>query len=111
MSMSIRLMVVFFRLVALLAFGPPAVALAAPAKAPTKAAKASARPAHNVAPLAAGEEAAWSHAPFETGDCSICHQKNDPRAPGPLRKVGNDLCYSCHEEVQAIMERKFKHPP
>ncbi len=86
-------------------------ARAAPAAPPN--AKQSAAPSkpESATPLPAGEKAAWSHAPFEAGDCSICHQKNDPKAPGPLVKAGNELCYSCHEELASIMERKFKHPP
>ncbi len=62
-------------------------------------------------PLPQGEKAGWSHAPYEAGDCSVCHQKNDPKAPGPLVRAGNELCYSCHEEFAEVMTRKFKHPP
>ncbi len=98
---------------------PPAAASpAVPAKDAPKAPPAKAKPGKaklkavsSVAPLPAGVKAAWSHAPYEAGDCSICHQKNDRKAPGPLVKTGNDLCYSCHEEFQEIMRRKFEHPP
>jgi predicted CXXCH cytochrome family protein len=64
-----------------------------------------------VPPLPPGEKAGWSHGPYEAGDCSVCHQKNDRNNPGPLVKAGNELCYSCHEEFADIMARRFKHPP
>ncbi len=62
-------------------------------------------------PLPRGQKAAWSHAPYEAGDCGICHQRNDPKNPGPVVKAGNELCYSCHEEFQEIMARPHKHQP
>jgi predicted CXXCH cytochrome family protein len=65
----------------------------------------------NPGPLPAGEKAAWSHAPYEAGDCSICHASADPRKPGPLTTSGNALCYSCHDEFQEIMKRPYQHPP
>ncbi len=83
--------------------------LAAPAKAPRASTKHSFKV--NLAPLPATEKAAWSHAPYEAGDCSICHVNADPKKPGPVAKAGNDLCYSCHEEFQEVMARKYKHPP
>ena len=103
---------------------PKAAAKAEPAKplAKVEAAKsASAATAYRptsklalapnaLAPLPAGEKAAWSHAPFEEGNCAICHQKNDPKSPGPLTMGTNELCYSCHEEFQGLMEeRPHKH--
>ena len=87
--------------------GAPAFAADAPAKKPAK----PAAPAHSLAPLPLGEKVGWSHAPFEAGDCSICHAKNDPKNPGPLTKTGNELCFTCHEEFAEIMARKVKHPP
>jgi len=86
------------------------LALAAPALAADPVKGKPPAPA-KVPPLPAGEKVGWSHAPFEAGDCSICHQKNDPKNPGPLVKSGNELCYTCHEEFVDIMTRKFKHVP
>jgi predicted CXXCH cytochrome family protein len=62
-------------------------------------------------PLPPGEKAAWSHGPYESGDCSVCHLSADPKRPGPLLKAGNELCISCHEEFQEIMTRRYKHRP
>ncbi len=90
---------------------PPAKDAAKPPPAKPAKAKRQLKAASSVAPLPPGVKAAWSHAPFEAGDCSICHQKNDPKAPGPVTKAGNALCFSCHEEFQEIMQRKFEHPP
>ncbi|MBI5067705.1 MAG: cytochrome C [Deltaproteobacteria bacterium] len=63
------------------------------------------------APLPATEKPGWSHGPYEAGDCSICHVNADPKKPGPLQKTGNELCFSCHDEFQEIMARKYKHVP
>lgn len=65
----------------------------------------------SLAPLPTTETAAWSHGPYEAGDCSICHVNADPRKPGPLSKAGNELCFGCHEEFQEIMARRYKHAP
>ena len=92
--------------VALVLAGPAA---AAPATEP-KALRKHTFPV-NPGPLPATEKAAWSHAPFEAGDCSICHVSADPRKPGPLSTSGNALCYSCHDEFQEIMRRTYQHPP
>ncbi|HEY7723728.1 MAG TPA: cytochrome c3 family protein [Anaeromyxobacteraceae bacterium] len=62
-------------------------------------------------PLPANQKVAWSHGPYEAGDCSICHASADPRKPGPVSKPGNELCFGCHEEFQEIMARRYKHPP
>ncbi len=63
-----------------------------------------------LAPLPANQQAAWSHAPFEEGNCSICHEKDDKKNPGPLSMPTNELCYSCHEEFQDMMgKREHKH--
>ena len=65
----------------------------------------------NPGPLPAPGNAVSTHAPFEAGDCSICHVHADPRKPGPLSTSGNALCTSCHEEFQEIMRRPHQHPP
>jgi predicted CXXCH cytochrome family protein len=62
-------------------------------------------------PLPQGATAVAVHAPYGLGDCSLCHAANDPKKPGPVNKVGNALCYECHQEFEEIMARKYKHPP
>ena len=88
-------------------------ASAAPAPAPAPAAKPKAAPATppRQGPLPSNEKAAWTHAPYAAGDCSICHERNDPKNPGKLQKQGNDLCFMCHDEFQPIMGRKHPHAP
>jgi predicted CXXCH cytochrome family protein len=103
-----------FLAVGLLAFVTAAVAAPAPAPAPAaKKEKAKAPPAApgNHGPLPSNEKAAWTHAPFAAGDCSICHERNDAKSPGKLVKQGNDLCFMCHDEFQPIMARKHPHAP
>jgi predicted CXXCH cytochrome family protein len=69
---------------------------------------AAARP--SLAPLPPGQ-AVSTHAPFEAGDCSICHASSNPRAPGPVTTKGTALCTECHGEVAAMQARSVKHPP
>ena len=91
-----------------------ALALAAPAAAePSAGPKALRKHSFPVrqGPLPASEKAAWTHAPYEAGDCSICHVSADRKKPGPLTTSGNQLCYSCHGEFEEIMRRPYKHPP
>ena len=54
-------------------------------------------PNQETAPLSDPEQVFWSHAPFEMGECGICHVGNDPAAPGALNAEVNDLCLGCHE--------------
>jgi predicted CXXCH cytochrome family protein len=101
-----------YLLLGLVAAGPAWAAPGPPAKPKDLKGKALPSKTRTIqVPLPAGEKAGWSHGPYEAGDCSVCHQKNDPKNPGPLVKAGNELCYSCHEEFADIMARKFKHPP
>ena len=83
--------------------------LAAPLKTEVK--KKETRRGAAVAPLAVGPNVKSSHGPFEAGDCSICHERNERTNPGHITSGINELCYSCHDEFQAIMARKFKHVP
>lgn len=64
---------------------------------------------NNLAPLAHGEKAAATHAPFESGDCGICHKNADPKNPGPITAAGNGLCFGCHEDMSQILARKSVH--
>ncbi|MDD5176546.1 MAG: cytochrome c3 family protein [Sterolibacterium sp.] len=81
---------------------------AAPASAPSV--RKSASPG-SLAPLPSKPTPASSHAPFESGDCKICHQNSDPKQPGPVTKQGPAMCLECHEEFAGIMKRPHTHPP
>lgn len=71
-----------------------AVALAAaPLAAPAQGAGAKKR----LAPLSKAD-AAWTHGPFESGECGMCHQKGDASDPGPALAGGNQLCFDCHDD-------------
>ena len=56
-----------------------------------------------VAPMPEGTTIAWSHAPFELGECSLCHTGDSPTAPGPIEGEVNELCFGCHEDTQEAM--------
>ncbi len=49
------------------------------------------------APLENPDDVVWAHAPFEMGECSICHERNDPDDPGDLIAESNVLCADCHD--------------
>jgi predicted CXXCH cytochrome family protein len=91
-------------LAGLLAAGP---GLAAPMKTEVK--KREPRRGALVAPLPAGAAVKATHAPYDSGDCSVCHEKNDKARPGPISGTINELCYGCHDELQPIMARTFRH--
>jgi len=55
------------------------------------------------APLGSADEIVWAHAPYEMGECSICHENSDPAAPGPITGEVNDLCFTCHVEFQDML--------
>jgi predicted CXXCH cytochrome family protein len=94
---------------------PPAPAApakgGAPAKgaAPAKAAPA-AKAASPVAPLKASE-ITNVHAAYETGDCALCHVRNDPKDPGKLSAPVNELCFGCHDELRDLMKLEVVHWP
>jgi predicted CXXCH cytochrome family protein len=68
-----------------------------------------AQPRPPVAPVA---DSSWQHAPFEAGECSLCHEKDDPKAPGPVKGKIDELCFGCHDGVQELMAGSVtKHPP
>ncbi|MBI5494531.1 MAG: cytochrome c3 family protein [Deltaproteobacteria bacterium] len=60
------------------------------------------------APLPAAQ-ARWSHAPFESGECGTCHQRNDAHNPGALLKSADALCFDCHDDISARASA-FTHP-
>jgi predicted CXXCH cytochrome family protein len=58
-------------------------------------------------PLPWGAEMGSTHAPYESGECSACHDKPGP-FPGKPAQSGDDLCLSCHADVQ-IHAHAFRH--
>ncbi len=55
-------------------------------------------------------EAVSVHSPYGTGDCALCHEGKDPKAPGKAVKPVNDTCFACHEDMQsALAKGKYKH--
>jgi predicted CXXCH cytochrome family protein len=94
----------------------PSLAVAAPAPAkpaaaPAKAAAAPAAKASPLAPLPAATPGLFTHAPFESGSCTPCHERDDAKNPGKIDGQVNAICKSCHSELEEIMARKHKHPP
>ncbi len=63
-----------------------------------------------VAPLPSGEKVVSYHAPYDAGDCSICHQYNDVKNPGRVKAAVNDLCLGCHDDFKETLARKYSHP-
>ena len=67
--------------------------------------------AQGSAPLPAKPTPASSHAPFEAGDCRICHASADANKPGPVALEGPALCLVCHEEFAGVLARPHVHAP
>jgi predicted CXXCH cytochrome family protein len=67
--------------------------------------------AQGLTPLPAQPAPVSSHAPFEAGECTLCHQSADPKKPGPVTKKGPALCLGCHEEFVDVLKRPHKHFP
>jgi predicted CXXCH cytochrome family protein len=40
-----------------------------------------------------------THGPFAQGDCAACHDRNDPRDPGPASPK-DEACVACHEDFE-----------
>ena len=84
---------------------------AAPPVAPVRMGAATNRPQISLAPVKASE-AVSTHSPYGLGDCSLCHERKDPKSPGAALKPINKTCYFCHEDVQTVMTKsKFRHAP
>jgi len=55
-------------------------------------------------------EAKHAMAPFQAGQCGVCHVKNDPQKPGPIKHASiNEECFSCHDDVKELMGHRYKH--
>lgn len=68
------------------------------------AALGAARAPGRLAPLPI-EDQVSTHAPFEMGACSACHDVSDPSGPpGRLQKSANALCFDCHDDYQRRMK-------
>ncbi len=59
--------------------------------------------AHAQAPLPSKAGVKQVHAPFELGECSICHTGDNPKKPGPISKPVTELCFGCHDGIQESM--------
>lgn len=69
-------------------------------------------PRYSLGPLPPGAELGWAHAPYEDGDCSLCHERRDPKRPGRVLAPINELCFSCHEDSRAWLSgRVHAHEP
>jgi predicted CXXCH cytochrome family protein len=42
------------------------------------------------------EKALVLHAPYETGECLLCHEAHGSEFPGNIRAEANTLCMACH---------------
>lgn len=63
----------------------------------------------SVAPVKA-EEAVSVHSPYGTGDCALCHEGKDAKAPGKAIQPVNDTCFACHEDMHgALAAGKYRH--
>lgn len=85
----------------------------AAAKAPKKGPKVSATvaPKARVGPVPASE-AKSAHAPFEMGECSLCHVGDKGPNPGALNGPLAETCFQCHEDLQGILDKgQYKHKP
>ena len=56
-----------------------------------------------VAPLTDAKKIKKSHAPFEAGECKLCHKSNNKKKPGALREEVNTICYQCHDVIKNKM--------
>jgi predicted CXXCH cytochrome family protein len=63
-----------------------------------------------VAPLPPGKDVVSYHAPYDAGDCSICHTSNDAQNPGPVKGAVNEICLGCHDDFRQTLAMKSVHP-
>jgi predicted CXXCH cytochrome family protein len=67
--------------------------------------------AQGLAPLPQTPVPVSSHAPFESGDCALCHASTDQKKPGPVKVNGAAACLGCHEEFAGVLKRPHVHAP
>lgn len=66
----------------------------------------------DVTPIAVIKKPVSVHAPFQDGDCSLCHERKDTKDPGPIIKQQvNALCLDCHDDFVKVLGRKYGHEP
>ncbi len=66
----------------------------------------------STAPVENPEDVVWVHAPYEVGECSICHERSDPLDPGLLIAEANTLCSDCHDIFDDMLAGFANiHPP
>ncbi len=66
----------------------------------------------SAAPLDDSADVVWVHAPYEIGECSICHERSDPQDPGQLIGEANALCSDCHDIFDDMLAGFANvHPP
>lgn len=54
----------------------------------------------------------WSHAPYNSGKCSLCHKSDNAEKPGPMKADVNKLCLGCHKKSYYIPKgRDGLHEP
>lgn len=88
----------------------------APSAVATKALPAVGAPPGDgvyLGPLPTGQKALLQHDPyaFDTEDCTMCHENEDPKNPGPLSQPINEGCYECHDDIREQLELDFAHAP
>lgn len=66
---------------------------------------------NDVTPIPEIKKPVSVHAPFQDGDCSLCHERKDAKDPGPINKQINALCLDCHDDFIKVLARKSAHEP
>jgi len=62
--------------------------------------------------LEKAEDVKWTHAPYNVGKCSLCHESDDREKPGPMKASVNTICLSCHKKEKVYLKhKKFVHEP
>jgi predicted CXXCH cytochrome family protein len=51
----------------------------------------------------------FMHGPAATGDCASCHSPHDSNNKQLLVKDGQDLCFSCHIDMEKKIKKPFMH--
>ena len=55
--------------------------------------------------------ATYVHGPIPVGGCSPCHDFTSKPHKYDLLSMGQDLCFSCHDDVQAAFAKPYLHGP